>query len=192
MWSSCALSHLWLLPTFPFTFAPISPPSTQNLSLILELINPAQGREEAARTLSLPSGPPDITLSPCLSSAISFHPKFPFFCLSVVPLCFSDILSMRGQDLHVSLFPFLNGCQSIITNKRRAQHNSAQRTKKGNWYCYCFSLVKGFTAVYVLFRSISPCLLKKRQISPLALCQRVNSAPLRLELWAEGIYSPSV
>lgn len=39
---------------FPFTFPSIPPPSTfsLNLSLILELINPAQGHDESARTLS--------------------------------------------------------------------------------------------------------------------------------------------
>lgn len=46
------------------------------------------------------------------------------------------------------------------------------------------ALAEGFTPVYVLFRSfsappppsINPCLLKKRQISPLSLCQCGNSA----------------
>lgn len=61
---------------FPFTFPSIPPPSPLNPSLILELINPAQGHDEATRTLSQywflfsPSLSLYISLSSCL---LCFH-----------------------------------------------------------------------------------------------------------------------
>lgn len=49
---------------------------------------------------------------------------------------------------------------------------------------YCLALAKGFTPVYVLFKSISACLLKRRPISPHSPCQGLDFLLLWVKLYA--------
>lgn len=110
---------------FPFTFPSILPPSTLNLSLILELINPAQGHNETARThfqywflsssssSSVPGYLPffsvSLPLTSILNSSISVFFMAGVFWGCVLRICSSYIPHKK----------LLSSCQSIIDNKYR-------------------------------------------------------------------------
>lgn len=92
---------------FPFTFPSIPPPSTfsLNLSLILELINPAQGHDESARTLPQywflfsPSVPGYYSFFARLGLT-DFQPKFPLHA-SFFPVLWHPYYAYSGSAYHI-------------------------------------------------------------------------------------------
>lgn len=171
------------LKYFPFTFSAISPrrSSTLNLSLILVLINPAQGHDKAVRTLPQCFCPPPFPVT-AFSSSSHWHRRVD----SLLPSCRS--LFTTSQPLHAHTN---DRCRSIPGNECEIRPTHSSSREPPQWQTIAIIAWHWWTDWRQVLGVFFHVYLERQQISPYSHCHWLHFL-LYWICYVKGIYCLSV